>query len=214
MEKHTRLYLARHGQVVGFENPTANGHTDVDITETGVAQMNTLAERLRDIELSAIYATGLKRTEKGAGIIGRYHDCPVISKPDLKEIYFGAWEGMALEEIEEAYPGELKKRSFDIAGYKPPGDGESMKDASKRILPCLKEIIMENIGKNILVVAHGGVNRIILCNALDMNISRLFNLEQDYGCLNIIDYFSDNAVVKLVNGSLCWKSEKPEPLRR
>jgi alpha-ribazole phosphatase len=200
MEKYTRLYLARHGQVVGFDKLTANGHTDVDITETGIIQMNTLAERLRLVALDAICATGLTRTEKGARIIGQYHNVPVISKPEMKEIFFGDWEGLLLEEIEKAYPGELDKRFTDIARYRPPGNGENMKDLSERVLVCLKEIISQKNGKNILIVAHGGVNRTILCDALRMNIDNVFNIQQDYGCLNIIDYYPDNAIVRLMNG--------------
>lgn len=200
MEKYTRLYLIRHGQVVGFDKLTANGHTDVDITETGVIQMNSLAERLRLVELNAVYATGLTRTEKGARIIGQFHNTPIISKPEMKEIYFGDWEGMSLEEIEKVYPGEMDKRYSDIAGYRPPGNGENMNDLFKRVLACLKEIIREKIGKNILIVAHGGVNRTILCDALGMDINNLFNIQQDYGCLNILDYYPDNILVRLVNG--------------
>ena len=200
MEKYTRLYLIRHGQVVGFDKLTANGHTDVDITETGVIQMNSLAERLRLVELNAVYATGLIRTEKGARIIGQFHNTPIKSKPEMKEIYFGNWEGMSLEEIEKVYPGEMDKRHSDIAGYRPPGNGENMNDLFKRVLACLKEIISEKIGKNILIVAHGGVNRTILCDALGMDISNLFNIQQDYGCLNILDYYPDNILVRLVNG--------------
>jgi alpha-ribazole phosphatase/probable phosphoglycerate mutase len=199
MERHTRLYLARHGETVGFERMTANGHTDVDITETGIIQMQTLAERLRLVELHAIYATGLKRTEKGARIIGQYHPVPVKKKPDLKEIFFGDWDGMPLEEIERAYPGELDKRYADIAGYRPP-NGENMADVSKRVLGCLKEILIEEEGKNILIVAHGGVNRLIICDALGLSVKSLFNIQQDYGCLNIIDYYPVNRVVRLLNG--------------
>ena len=200
MEKYTRLYLARHGQVVGFDKMTANGHTDVDITETGVIQMNRLAERLRLVELSAIYATGLKRTEKGARIIGQYHNLPVITRPEMREIYFGDWEGMSLEEIEKIYPGKLDKRFADIVSYRPPGNGENMKDVSKRVKTCLNEILREQAGYHILIVAHGGVNRTILCDALGMDIKNLFNIQQDYGCLNIIDYYPDNALIRLVNG--------------
>lgn len=200
MEKYTRLYLIRHGQVIGFDKLVANGHTDVDITETGVVQMNTLAERLRLVELNTIYATGLKRTEKGARIIGQYHDIRIISRPEMKEIFFGDWEGMSLEEIEKSYPGELDKRYADIAGYRPPGGGENMIDVSERVLASLKKIISKEAGKNILIVAHGGVNRLILCDALGMDINNLFNIQQDYGCLNILDYYPDNTIVRLVNG--------------
>lgn len=184
---------------MGFERMTANGHTDVDITETGVIQMHTLAERLRLVPLDAIYATGLKRTEKGARIIGQYHTVPVITKLDLKEIFFGEWEGMPLDEIERMCPGELDKRYGDIIGYRPPG-GENMTDVSKRVLNCLSEILKKEEGKHILIVAHGGVNRLILCDALGLPVESLFNIQQDYGCLNIIDYYPENRLVRLMNG--------------
>jgi broad specificity phosphatase PhoE len=124
---------------------------------------------------------------------------PVKTRPDLKEISFGDWDGMPLEEIERAYPGELDKRYADIAGYRPP-NGENMTDVSKRVISCLPEILREEAGKNILIVAHGGVNRLIICDALGLPVKSLFNIQQDYGCLNIIDYYPENRLVRLVNG--------------
>jgi alpha-ribazole phosphatase len=48
---------------------------------------------------------------------------------------------------------------------------------------------------------HGGVNRIILADALGMPPLNLFRIDQSYGALNIIDHFEDNrAMVKLLNG--------------
>jgi alpha-ribazole phosphatase len=200
MEKYSRLYLVRHGQVVGFEELRANGHTDVDITKTGRLQMEDLAERLHLIDIDMIYSSDLIRTERGALIIGRHHNKPYLKKRELREIYFGDWEGMSLSEIEKDYPGEFEKRLGDIANYRPPGNGESMGDVFRRVLSCLTDILNENIGNTILIVAHGGVNRLILCEALGMDISNLFNIQQDFGCLNIIDYYPDNAIVRLVNG--------------
>jgi alpha-ribazole phosphatase len=200
MEKYSRLYLVRHGQVIGFEELRANGHTDVDITETGRLQMEALAERLRFVDIDIIYSSDLIRTEKGALIIGRHHNKPYHKKRELREIYFGEWEGKSLSEIDKDYPGEFEKRLKDIANYRPPGNGESMEDLSGRVHSCLTDILTENVGSTILIIAHGGVNRLILCKELGMDISNLFNIQQDFGCLNIIDYYPDNALVRLVNG--------------
>jgi len=50
-------------------------------------------------------------------------------------------------------------------------------------------------------VGHGGVNRIVLLNAIGAPLERMFNIEQNYGCYNIIDYYADDKVtVKLLNG--------------
>jgi alpha-ribazole phosphatase/probable phosphoglycerate mutase len=51
-------------------------------------------------------------------------------------------------------------------------------------------------------VAHGGVNRIILLDAIGAALEQAFSIEQDYGCLNIIDYLDDGlSVVRLLNGT-------------
>ncbi len=200
MEKHNRLFLVRHGQVVGFDQLLANGHTDVDITEVGKIQMESLAERLRLVNIQAIYSSDLKRAETGARILGRYHDVIHHIGPELRELYFGDWEGMSMAEINDSYPGELERRRKDIKNFRPPGGGESMLDLSERVIPCFQKILEEQKGKEILIVAHGGVNRVILCNALGLDLMNIFNIQQDYGCLNIIDYYPDSAIVRLVNG--------------
>ena len=75
-----------------------------------------------------------------------------------------------------------------------------MEDLQVRVLGKLKKILKGGEGKSILLVTHGGVSRVILCNALGLSLENLFRIEQDYGCLNIIEYFKDTTVVKLVNG--------------
>jgi alpha-ribazole phosphatase len=200
MERLNRLYLARHGQIVGHERFPANGHTDVDITEIGVLQMEHLAARLKLSEIKAIYSSDLQRTRKGAGIIGRHHDVPHKAVTEFRELFFGDWEGCTMEEIAQDFPGELDMRRKNIADHRPPGKGESMRDLADRVMPRLMDMLKEETGKNILLVAHGGVNRVILCSALGIDLSNVFNIHQDYGCLNIIDYFPDHALVRLING--------------
>jgi len=200
MERLNRLYLVRHGQVVGHERLPANGHTDVDITEMGMLQMEHLAGRLRLTDIKAIYSSDLQRTKKGAGIIGRNHDAPYRIIPEFRELCFGDWEGLDLEDIMNQYPGEMEKRRQEIVDYHPPGNGESMRDLSLRIMPRLMTMLKDEAGKDILLVAHGGVNRVILCSALGIDLANIFSIQQDYGCLNIIDYFADHALVRLING--------------
>jgi alpha-ribazole phosphatase len=200
MERINRLYLVRHGQVAGHERFIANGHTDVDITETGVLQMEHLAVSLRHAEINVIYSSDLIRTKKGAGIIGRHHDVSHRVIPEFRELCFGDWEGLAMEEIIEGYPGELERRRQDISDYRPPGMGESVRDLSERVMPRLTDILREEAGRNILLVAHGGVNRVIIGSALGIDLRNIFSIQQDYGCLNVIDYFPDHTLVRLVNG--------------
>jgi len=200
MERINRIYLVRHGQVKDFEKIPIYGHTDVDLTETGVLQLEKIAERLRLVEPGAIFASDLKRAVNGARQIARYHSVPVHFLPELREMYFGDWEGLSLGEIIRNYPEELEKRKKDPSHYACPGGGESISRLSDRIMPVFERICAEEAGKDIVIVAHGAVNRVILSHALGFDLSRIFNVQQDYGCLNIVDYFPDSVMVKLING--------------
>ncbi len=196
----TRLYLCRHGEVAGDGKRRYNGHRDVDISENGVRQMKLLKEKLKDAPLTAIFSSDLIRTVKGAEIIGAYHNAPRIIKVEFKERSVGVWEGMSFEEIEGRYPDDWKAWLSDIVHFAPPG-GESLLEVSHRVLPILRRVIETHSGEEILLVAHGGVNRVILSAAMGLDLKQVFHIEQNYGGLNIIDYYDDGiSVVKLLNG--------------
>jgi broad specificity phosphatase PhoE len=120
--------------------------------------------------------------------------------PELREVYFGDWEGKSFQGIRERFPELLAKRETDLVGFEPPGGGESIGRLAERVMGGVREILEKNGEKHILLVAHGAVNRVILCNALGLELNRMFGLQQDYGCLNIIDYLPDRTLVRLVNG--------------
>ena len=200
MDRLNRIYLVRHGQVSAFDRHPIYGHTDVDITKVGRSQMERLADRLCLTDIKAIYCSDLKRSLLGARIISRNHDVPLIPLSTLREMSFGDWEGLTLEEVCHRYPEEIKKRQENLLHFRPSGDSESVATFSKRILACYNQILAEQKGHDILIVAHGAVNRIILCQALQLDFSHMFRLQQDYGCLNIVDYYADSALVRLVNG--------------
>ncbi len=199
-EKTTRLYLIRHGQVNGYESYPIYGHTDVELTEVGVLQMEKVSERLRFVPIEAIYSSDLRRAAHGALIVARYHDVPIRHLAELREMYFGQWEGESLGRIRKNFPQELEARQNDLINYRPPGNGESIGELASRIEPCLEQILAKHKGKHIAVVAHGGVNRVILAKALGLRLSEIYRIQQDYGCLNIIDYFGQGSLVRLMNG--------------
>ena len=199
MEERTRLYLARHGETTTSAEFRFIGHMDVDITENGVEQMTTLRDRLMNDELNAIFCSDLLRSRKGAEIIGSLHEAEPIACREFREIHLGIWEGLTRDDIMERYPEEYNLRLQDLA-YSHIQNGESFKDLQVRVMEKLSTILKEWKGKNILLLAHGGVNRVILFHALNLDLQLLPRIDQDYGCLNIIDYYDDGPVVKLVNG--------------
>ncbi len=196
----TRLYLIRHGQVVNHHELRYNGHFDVDITEKGVAQMEALSGYLRKVSIKAMYSSDLQRAFKGAEIIGAGLDIRPVKVHALKELHLGRWEGLTRKEAVERFPEEAHFTFRNLATSKVKG-GESLRELTERVMPAINGIIANHRGEAVCTVAHGGVNRVILCDAMGLPIENFFRIEQDYGCLNIIDYFDDGVkVVKLLNG--------------
>ncbi|PKN16612.1 MAG: alpha-ribazole phosphatase [Deltaproteobacteria bacterium HGW-Deltaproteobacteria-23] len=200
MTQKTRVYLLRHGQVVGHETPSYNGHADVALTEYGLDQYHRLRERLADAGITACYSSDLSRCTIGAEIICA--ELGITPKLDarLRELNIGIWEGMTWTEIVAKYPHEWNARLADIVNYRVP-EGESLLDLAGRAMPALAEIVSSHQGENVLVVGHGGMNRTLLLHAIGAQLSCLFNIEQKYGCLNIIDFYDDGKrTVALLNG--------------
>ncbi len=196
----TRLYLIRHGQVEGHEEKRYNGQGDTRLTEQGRAQFGMLQLRLQKKLIKAVYSSDLSRCLEGAQLLAAGFGVEVVARPELRELNMGEWEGITWKELQARYPEQWQARLRDIVNYRVPG-GESLLEMAGRVRPCLREILAAHPGEEVLVVAHGAVNRIILLDAVGAPLERLFHIEQDYGCLNVIDYYPDGiAVVKLANG--------------
>jgi alpha-ribazole phosphatase/probable phosphoglycerate mutase len=198
--KRTRIYLIRHGQVENFESGAYNGQIDVPITETGRQQMMSVLERLQDQEVRAVYCSDLRRTVEGAEIIAGGLQVPYTALPGIRERNFGDWEGLTYDEIGNDYPELFDFWRKDVTEVRPPGGGENSFDLAERVMETYLPLLEKHAGETIVVVAHGGVNRIILAHAMRLEIRYMFRVDQRFGCLNWIDYYSDGfAHVRLVN---------------
>lgn len=179
-------------------------------------------------KLTAVYCSPLSRALKSAEIIAE--DCglkPVVVD-DLRERHFGIWEGMSFDEIRGAYPDEFKAWADNPLKYSPVG-GESTLKVRDRVVAALNRILDDNStvrvqgfrdsseetdkslespaprtpdSVHIAIVAHGGVNRIILCHVTGIPLENIFRVEQDFGCINIIEFWDEYPVVKLINGGV------------
>jgi alpha-ribazole phosphatase len=200
MTPHTRIHLIRHGQVAGFDQPRYNGQTDVELTDYGVEQYHRIRERLADTKISACYTSDLSRCTTGAGIICQAFGLEPVPRRELRELNIGVWEGMTWQEIRTSWPDGWQARLDDLVNYRVPG-GENLLDVEARVMPVITEVVERHKDQEVLVVGHGGVNRIVLLNAIGAPLAGMFNIEQNYGCYNIIDYYVDGrATVKLLNG--------------
>lgn len=201
----TTLYLIRHGETEGGEIRRYKGTIDVPLSEKGVSQMEQVSKYIVEKGgkgglMSAVYCSDLTRAIRSAEIVAEPHSLKPIIISSLRERNFGLWEGMSFDEIREKYPLEFDAWAGNPLKFSPM-EGESTLAMRDRVMQAMSEIMENHNKENIAIVAHGGVNRIILCHILGIPLENIFRIEQDYGALNIIEFWDKYPVVKLLNGS-------------
>lgn len=197
--KPTRLFLVRHGEVVSQGQGKFLGFTDLGLSNRGKRQVRSLAEYLRETPLDQAFASDLKRAVDSARSICQGRSIKPVIRPVFREMNMGDWDGKSWEEVKEKNK-EIKSLFFyDLKNFYFPG-GESWTQFRSRILKGLKTLLKENQGQDILLVAHAGVNRIILAQALGLRFKNMFFMDQDYACLNIIECYGGSFKVILMNG--------------
>ena len=195
-----RFFLFRHGHLENSERAVINGSTDIPLSDRGRIQMQFWKERLSALTVNACVSSNLHRTIEGMKILAGERNLVAEENAGFRERSFGAWEGKTRPEISAIdAEGYLRWQQIDLT-FRPAG-GESLREFHDRISQSLEEYIdRTGYGKNVLMVAHSGVNRILLLKAMGLSLEHYFRFSQDYAAMNIIDFFRKGPpVVHLLN---------------
>jgi alpha-ribazole phosphatase len=193
-----RLVLIRHGEPEAYARGRCYGKLDVSLSNLGREQMRSVARRLKKTPLSAVYCSPRQRAYESAKILAVEHNLDVSSDPRLCEIDFGEFEGLTYDEAAERYPEQYREWMEQPTAVTFPG-GESYMALRERVRRCLEDLYTSHSGQTIAVVSHGGVNRVILAEALHLESKYVFRVDQSYASVSIIDYYDQTPVVRLVN---------------
>lgn len=161
------LYVARHGQTVwNIENKVC-GITDVELTEKGKEQAKALASEVGCNDLNLIISSPLKRAVETSKIVSEICNIPFVIDERLIEQNYGIYEG--IDRKNEEFLNN--KRCF---AFKYP-NGESMMQVAYRVYGLMDELKCKYRDKNVLIISHGGVCRIINTYFKDMTNDEFFN---------------------------------------
>lgn len=196
----TRIFLVRHGATTLTAEDRFAGSSNVHLSEEGVQQVTSLAQRLSTEKIDAVYCSSLDRTIETATILATPHKLTVQPEDGLREIDYGRWESLRRSEIEADYGDEYTAWQEDPFTIAPEG-GESGVNVLNRALPVMRRIVVENRHKNVLVVAHKGVNRILISSLLGFDVRGYRDrLDQSPAGLSILDFMGDvHARLRLLN---------------
>jgi broad specificity phosphatase PhoE len=185
------VVLTRHGLTDLSEPEQHLGqHIDISLSEPGRRQAEALARRLGGVRFDRVISSPLFRAQETAEILARGH-ADVETDPRLKEMDYGAWEGLTYEQIEER--DGAARREWELAPDRLPcPGGESGNDVAERVRGFLADLIDEQkawharaalraatavggpstppIERPVLVVGHSSTNRVLMCLALGTDV--------------------------------------------
>jgi len=161
------IYLARHGESEANINRTVQGHIDSPLTNKGKEQAKELAEVFKDVNLTAVYSSDLKRAEETAKIVAESKGLGVKTFDELREKFFGDFEGKPHKEYVEVLKEEFDRFDNELNtderwDHKAHPSMESDRELLDRFLKKMREIASAHLGEDILVVAHRYAIRMFL----------------------------------------------------
>ncbi len=174
-----RLILIRHAETVANVQRRWVGWNDTPLTERGEAQAEAVARRLAAevTDAVALYTSPLPRARRTAETIGRALGLTPTPLDGLREINFGAMDGVTLEEMKTQYPDLYERwRDRTDVEFTWPG-GERRSDFFRRVSATCDDILSRHRQGTVLIVAHGGTLRAMLAYLLPEQMSRWWGYE-------------------------------------
>jgi len=189
-----RIYLMRHGHV-DYHGPEGKGVPDlraVPLTAAGEKEALAAGDLLSAVTFDRAVCSGLPRTRRTAELVlSRQRGTPAALSDDLdlEEIKGGSPRGVAREFNPDAIAAMITYM-FETAsrpGARMGEEGEFFADALARATGAIERLLHSPGWAHALVVAHEGINRLLLSWIACGGLAAVKVFEQDTACINIID---------------------------
>jgi alpha-ribazole phosphatase len=197
----TRVVIVRHAEPDASAQGRCYGRLDVGLSASGRKHAKDLGNAIASLGVEAMYASPLRRSLETARLVGKRLGLEPQVRPDLRELDFGELEGRTYDEIAASEPALYHTWMETPTAVRFPG-GESYADLHARVGNVLARIRQDHPDSVVAVVAHGGVNRVLLAIALGLRGDEIFGIEQGYGRVSVVDWSEEAAVVHVVNADL------------
>lgn len=197
------IYLVRHGETDWNIQGKYQGFTDVPLNERGLAQAKACAEAMKEFQIDRIISSDLSRAQVTAESINAYHHAPLKVDSRIREVNFGDWETLHIDEIDARWPGMIWNMYRHPETTALP-NGETFQEVQDRAWEALSDEIADaEDGQSILVVCHGGTIRTLLCKLIHLPLHYTWNFSQGNTAINCIAYYgmgdNDHNTISFLN---------------
>lgn len=192
------FYIVRHGQTNWNILGKTQGHGNSDLTDKGIEQAKDLSENIIKYPIDYVYSSDLGRAVQTADILAEKLNLDVKKTQALREMGFGKWEGLLIDEIKSDYKDIYNTWRNEPHLVNIP-DGETLHIIQERVDSFINELNKKYENKHILLVTHSVTVRVMLLSFLNSGMENIYRIKQDNTALNIVDYRDYGPVVIKMN---------------
>jgi probable phosphomutase (TIGR03848 family) len=191
------VLLVRHGRTAANADGTLAGRTPgVGLDDTGRAQADAVADRLRPLPLVAVVTSPLQRCVETAEAIAAAGGTRAVPRPGcvvderLSECDYGDWTGLGLKQLSKDPLWPVVQAQPSAATF--PG-GESMRAMQQRAVDAVRELdarVAEEHGPDCVwdAVSHGDVIKSVLADALCLHLDSFQRIVVDPASVSVVRY--------------------------
>lgn len=163
------------------------------LTDKGKHQAKLAGKALANLTIDVVYASPLVRAQQTAKIIlAENFQAPQLHSNDgLLEIDLSEWESMLFDEVKEQFPDKYHSWHNDAENFQL-GDRYPIVDLFTQAKALWPEILAKHRRKTILLVAHSGINRALICSAIGIPVSLYHNIQQVNCAINVLNFQGAN----------------------
>lgn len=204
-----KIYLVRHGETEWNKEYLLQGQADTKLNDYGRELARITSEALKEIPFDIIFHSPLNRAEETARILKRDREIPILADERLKEMNFGISEGCHIPTIKNMPEDPMYNFLKHPGKYLPPKNGERFEEVYKRSLDFMtREILpLEEKYKNVLIVAHGALNRSILNPIADIPVSDFWRIRLKNCAVSVINLMDGKFTIES-EGEIYYQAPK------
>jgi broad specificity phosphatase PhoE len=195
--RHGETYVPR--AETRLPGPEEDPH--LPLTERGRGRVQEVARWMGEVRLSAVYSSPYTRSFETARAVGSLQGLHPTPLEPLRELAIHPPPGGTLGDVARRYVSIVRdlqqKSEFDVLL----DCGRSLGRVVDEACAAVEQAVAGHEG-TVLVVAHGGLNRFLLGRWLGMPAARAIAIEQNFACVNVIEFRGGHPWVRAVNLTL------------
>lgn len=195
----TTILLVRHGQTPTTGKVLPGRAPGLHLAEAGTAQAERVAERLKELKVSAVYCSPMERTVETAAPIAAAFGLEAIEDPGLLECDFGDWTGAEIAELAKKPEWSTVQRAPSTFRF--PG-GESFTEMQTRIVTAIERIRTAHQGQTVVCVSHADPIKAAVAYAVGTHLDLFQRIVVNPCSVSAIAFAPDQAPVVLTVNSV------------